>query len=104
LTITIPLLKVREGLSALKDKIQEKKRCSDSDNANCLVKQVRLLQSIKEPDISIITKLLQMLKELEMSIIIALSLTLKQPDMLTIISLSLTLKQPDISIIMLANA
>ena len=38
LTITIPLLRVGEGLSASEDGIQEKKRCSDSDNIDRLVK------------------------------------------------------------------
>jgi len=81
LTITIPLLGVEEGSGASEDGIEKKRRRSDSDNADRLVKQVRLSHSFEEPDISTMTGLSRMPEELEMSMVTELSPTPGQPDM-----------------------
>jgi hypothetical protein len=97
LTIAIPFL---GGPSASEDEIQEKKRCSDSDNADRPVKQVRLSQSIEEPDISMMTELSRMPGELEMSMMMGLSPTPEQPDMSMMMRLSPTPGQLDMSMMM----
>ena len=88
LTITIPPLGVGEGPGASEDGIQEKRRRSDSDNADRPVKQVRLSQSFEEPDISMMTELSRMPGQLDMSMMMELSPTPGQPDISMLTELS----------------
>jgi hypothetical protein len=99
LTITIPLLGVGEGPGASEDGIQKKRRRSDSDNADRPVKQVRLSQSFKEPDISMITGLSPTPEQPDMSIMTGLSRMPGELEMPMMMELWLTPEQPDMSMI-----
>ena len=74
LTITQSLryLDVEGGPGSLEEGIQEKRRCSDSDDADRPVKRVRPLH-FEEPDISMMTGLSPMPGEQEMSTMMVLS-------------------------------
>ena len=75
LAITQPLRcsGMEEGSSALEGRIQEKRQCSDSDNAERPLKRVRLAQSLGEPDISTMIRLSPTPGELDISAMIPLS-------------------------------